>query len=249
MATPIDSMIAEITRHRVAAGLSQSALADRAGVARQLVHRWEVGRALPTLPPLRSVLNALGLRLTVEPLDDATSIGAILGKSLPLLTGKEFVALFAVDDFLSVPRTSSTFAYRVFRRIEVTSNCWFWRGTLNQHGYGVIGRGVRGSGNMLAHCAVWELLVGPISPGMQYDHLCRNPPCVNPDHGEIVTPAENQRRGYGPAALHRRASTCRFGHPKDGITTPAGRPPIRYCKTCARTRSSRRYHSRKASAK
>lgn len=39
------------------------------------------------------------------------------------------------------------------------------------------------------------MLRGPIPDGLQLDHLCRNPSCVNPAHLEIVTGAENIRRG------------------------------------------------------
>ena len=38
---------------------------------------------------------------------------------------------------------------------------------------------------------------GEIPPGKQIDHLCRNRGCINPDHLEAVSPAENTRRGRG----------------------------------------------------
>lgn len=44
---------------------------------------------------------------------------------------------------------------------------------------------------------MYELLVGPIPPGLQIDHLCRNKICVNPAHLEPVTHRENLMRGKG----------------------------------------------------
>ena len=88
---------------------------------------------------------------------------------------------------LLVPRTSPTFAQRVFHYVDASGDCWEWTGTLDDDGYGVIGRGPRGTGTIAAYRAVWELLVGPIPDGMSYDHLCKNHACVNPGHAEIVT--------------------------------------------------------------
>src|SRR5690242_8305886 len=119
--------------------------------------------------------------------------------------------------FLPVPGTSATFAARVFRYIDASGDCWEWTGATNK-GYGVIGRGGRGMGLAQAHRAVWELLVGPIAEGMEWDHLCRNHACCNPDHGEIVTPEENKRRGFGPGVLNAKRTVCDSGHPLDGTT-------------------------------
>jgi hypothetical protein len=81
--------------------------------------------------------------------------------------------------------------------------CWIWQLALNNHGYpcvgGSTGRQLRG----LAHRLYYERVHGPIPAGLVIDHLCRVPACVNPDHLEAVTQAENCRRGPGgrPAAL------------------------------------------------
>lgn len=139
---------------------------------------------------------------------------------------------------LPVPGTSESFAERVFTYVDASGDCWEWTGA-NDDGYGVIGKGGRGTGTMPAHCAVWELLVGPIPEGMQYDHLCRNHGCVNPDHGEIVPPAVNKARGYSPAVLYSKRETCEFGHALDGrLGGRGGKATHRYCKTCAREKEA-----------
>lgn len=71
------------------------------------------------------------------------------------------------------------------------SDCWFWAGTI-RGGYGRI----RVDGvTKEAHRVSYEHHVGPISYGLVIDHLCRNRSCINPDHLEQVTVAENIRRG------------------------------------------------------
>lgn len=141
---------------------------------------------------------------------------------------------------LPVPRTNHTFARRVFAYVDASGDCWEWTGTTDDNGYGIIGRGGRGGGNLRAHSAVWQLLVGAIPDGMVFDHLCRNRPCVNPDHGEIVTPGENTKRGYGVSRGLGARKVCNYGHPLDGITFVNGRA-IRYCKTCARSKMRAKY--------
>lgn len=70
--------------------------------------------------------------------------------------------------------------------------CWDWGRARDGAGYGAIWYEGRVQG---AHRWVYEQLVGPIAKGLDLDHLCRNPRCVNPDHLEPVTHAENIRRG------------------------------------------------------
>ena len=74
-----------------------------------------------------------------------------------------------------------------------TSDCWVWLGARNAKGYGLIAR--RRSGSSLAHRVYYEKARGAIPAGMQIDHLCRLPVCVNPDHLEPVTPGQNVQRG------------------------------------------------------
>lgn len=161
-----------------------------------------------------------------------------------LLTPGEVAALFKVD------RTSESFVDRVFSYVDASGDCWTWRGTLDRDGYGVIGRGVRGAGNISAQRAIWELLVGAIPAGHRLDRRCRHHACVSPDHGEPVMPIVNIRRGECVAARYARRTVCASGHPLDGTTTSRTGPKAgqtrRYCKTCARRKAARRYALRTA---
>jgi hypothetical protein len=122
-------------------------------------------------------------------------------------------------------------------RVEVTdSGCWEWQGYLDRDGYGHDGKGG-------AHRSAYVAKFGPVPPGMQLDHLCRNRRCVNPDHLEPVTHRENQRRG-----IHGMKTVCKNGHPYDEANTYY-RPPAangqRDCRKCAVQRTQR-YRARKA---
>lgn len=71
------------------------------------------------------------------------------------------------------------------------SGCWIWTGTKNAKGYGQLGVG---SQPEYAHRIAVRLDGRSLPEGMQVDHLCRNPSCVNPQHLEVVTAAKNMRR-------------------------------------------------------
>lgn len=83
---------------------------------------------------------------------------------------------------------------RFWRKVQKTPGCWRWTGAIQSAGYGSIGLGEGRVGS--AHRVAYELLVGPIPPGLTIDHLCRNTWCVNPAHLEAVTHQENVRRAW-----------------------------------------------------
>jgi hypothetical protein len=71
-----------------------------------------------------------------------------------------------------------------------------WDATVNNHGYPTISRGYR-LGPMYAHRAMYEAVYErPIPKGLEIDHLCGRGAqgCVTPEHFELVTRGENQRR-------------------------------------------------------
>lgn len=97
--------------------------------------------------------------------------------------------------------------FRFLLKFEIGSRervgpCWPWRASRTSAGYGQFRHNGR---PQLAHRLAYETFVGPIPEGMTIDHLCRNRVCVNPFHMEIVTLAENSRRG----AVRER---CKNGH-------------------------------------
>jgi len=51
---------------RLRAGLTQAELASRAGITQSVISAYEAGRRQPSLPVLRSLVDAAGLELTIE---------------------------------------------------------------------------------------------------------------------------------------------------------------------------------------
>jgi hypothetical protein len=123
------------------------------------------------------------------------------------------------------PRPTLTVEQRFWSKVNKTSTCWLWTGTLAE-GYGSF---YAVNSNMPAHRFAWEELRGEIPEGLVLDHVCRVHRCVNPAHLEPVTNGENVLRGIGPAAINKRKTHCQNGH----VLTPRkGYPRQRECRPC-----------------
>lgn len=77
-------------------------------------------------------------------------------------------------------------------KVNTVTDCWEMK-TRRSDGYSRVHRDGKNK-LVMGHIYYWEKSRGPVTDGMQLDHLCRNRCCVNPDHLEPVTFEENQRR-------------------------------------------------------
>lgn len=132
---------------------------------------------------------------------------------------------------MAPPKRPAIERFRALTALDA-NGCLVWTGYIQSNGYArhwVDGK------NLIAHRWSYEYHVGPIPEGMQIDHLCRNRRCVNPEHLEVVTPAENSRRSTSAEAARARGARithCPRGHPYDEENTLFDRKGGRSCREC-----------------
>ena len=124
--------------------------------------------------------------------------------------------------------------------------CWIWPKYTDRLGYGQMRHDSKVE---YAHRVVYELLIGPIPEGLEIDHLCRNPSCVNPWHLEPVTHRENLLRApTNIASINARKTHCVAGHE----FTPANtyrrkdRGVTRECRKCRGAAADRSHKKARA---
>lgn len=152
-------------------------------------------------------------------------------------------------------RARSTFE-SYLSRVEVqASGCWIIKDKKPSTHDGYVQIGPRGSPRR-AHVVFYERIVGPIPPGLELDHTCRNRACVRPKwsgdpdgHTEPVTRRVNLLRGETHPARNARKTVCDHGHPltpgnyylRERRNRPA---PTRECKQRVHNRNARRWAAR-----
>ncbi len=82
---------------------------------------------------------------------------------------------------------------RLLARLHFSDGCWTWTGAISPAGYGRAK--IRGRVDYMHRFAVEWTIGRRLRVGEQIDHLCRDRRCARPSHLEIVTAAENTRRG------------------------------------------------------
>jgi HNH endonuclease len=166
--------------------------------------------------------------------------------------------LLALAEHIAEVRTPVIERIPIRRRLLRSSHsdengCWLWTGAVDKDGYGKMvladpdwahRRHVR------AHRIAYETFVGPIPEGLEIDHLCAQPGCINPVHLEPVTTYNNVLRSNGLASQNAHKAICKNGHllTEENIyyTTWKGHT-WRQCRECRRI-ASRDYQRRKRAA-
>lgn len=114
-----------------------------------------------------------------------------------------------------------------------------WAGSLTHNGYAhiIIKRNGKWTTTVL-HRELYLVEVGEIPEGLVLDHLCRNRSCINTQHLEPVTSAENIQRGDRKVFRNRyglaQKTHCIRGHERNTENTYIKPDGTKACRACKR---------------
>jgi len=119
---------------------------------------------------------------------------------------------------LIIPELSDKDKERFWIKVDKSNDCWIWKAALSEKSrcLKLLFRHIKSEGygcfsikniNYKATRIAWHLTKGSIAEDMVLDHvkgICTTTRCVNPDHLELVSAEENNRRSC--------KSICKQGH-------------------------------------
>jgi len=140
---------------------------------------------------------------------------------------------------------SLTMEQRFWDKVKKTRGCWIWLGSRRCGGYGELWDKRIGK-TRPAHYISHELHKGPVPKGLTIHHTCKNPPCVNPKHLQVMTMRENILINDSPVGKNSRKTHCPKGHPYSPENTFHYKKMHRQCRTCKRDRDNERSRRNKS---
>ena len=91
--------------------------------------------------------------------------------------------------------------------LDTQTGCWVWNGRDSGNGRGGGYPRMNLDGQTVAvHRVLYTHYFGYIPSKKQVDHKCKNRRCLNPEHLELVTHLQNQRRKSSPPRVEPGAS-------------------------------------------
>lgn len=117
-------------------------------------------------------------------------------------------------------------------------NCWEWTAAKDSKGYGTFWSGNTDRKTLTAHRVGHFLATGEDIDGLDLDHLCRRPACVNPHHLDPVSRSVNASRGEKSWDF---TGLCPRGHNPEVTGERVDKDGRRRCRECIRERARKNH--------